>query len=186
MAENSGKVWPGGIWYNDTPKERFEHVKEYVNRFINGVEDKKDLEWNVKNAILNRVYFSEDGAKYFLETKKNSKRFKEIQEQLSKDGYLSNKFLDTRKYTAGKAKLWFEHMVPWRLVMEKLVNYTKNNELTFEKFEELRSKLNICVVTREENRKLDKFKSSMPDDIDWEKGDEFARYNKIGIKIYKI
>lgn len=72
-----------------------------------------------------------------------------------------------------------------RVIKVLLGLYTKGL-LTFEKFQMIRSKLNICLVTKDEERKLNVFKQAMPGNTDWLNisGDEFARYKAVGIKIY--
>lgn len=79
-------------------------------------------------------------------------------------------------------------MVPFNVVLPVLKEMFEQQQLTFEVFQKIRSKLNICFVTPDEDRVLNKaFRQAMPNGTDWlnTPNDEFARYDKVGVKIYK-
>ena len=113
----------------------------------------------------------------------------------TKDGY---KFLGwsdgskvyTDKYVVSRRemntkKVTFEHVVPFDVIKKILFDSYSNNELTFELFNEIRSKYNVCLVTLEENKKLNKHMKTMPKGWDWKTGDIFERYNIANVKIFK-
>lgn len=191
MAENIRKVFPPvvgtsiGHWYDDTDLERYNRVIKILEEYQKGTLDEHDVRWFVKCAILSKVYLSEDVYKLGNQAWKNpnNKRLQNILTMFAKQGYITDKEIDIEKYRNG---VRFEHMVPYNEVIKVLLGLYTKGLLTFEKFQMIRSKLNICLVTKDEERKLNVFKQAMPGNTDWLNisGDEFARYKAVGIKIY--
>lgn len=194
MAENIRKVYPpaknssAGSWYHDTDKERYERVMHILERWLVTKEyDENDVKWFVKCAILNKIYISE-GVYAMGEQawkRSNTSRRKEILQIIENEGYATHKEIDLEKCRKG---IRFEHMVPFNVVLPVLKEMFEQQQLTPELFQKIRSKLNICFVTPDEDRVLNKaFRQEMPDKTDWlnHPNDEFARYDKVGVKIYK-
>lgn len=192
MAENIRKVYPPKTnskgtksnWYHDTPEERYEHVKVVLDRYVSGEYDMEDVQWFIKNAVLSRIYISEEALKTFQDNckKSSNERFKEICQKIIEQGYTDDKYLDIRKFTN---KLRYDHVVPSKVFLAELIRLHKEGSLTLEKFNEIRSRLYICILTIKENTEVDKkYRSKMPKDSDWLRGDVFARYHNI-VKVYK-
>lgn len=194
MAENIRKVYPPvenssvGSWYHDTDKERYERVMHILERWLVTKEyDENDVKWFVKCAILNKIYISE-GVYAMGEQawkRSNTSRRKKILQIIENEGYATHKEIDLEKCRKG---IRFEHMVPFNVVLPVLKEKYEQNQLTYDEFRKIRLKLNICFVTPEEDNKLNKeFRQCMPKGTDWlnTPNDEFARYDKVGVKIYK-
>lgn len=186
MAENIYKVYPGGIWYNDTLEKRYERIVDVLEKYTIGHYDVKDVAWFIKCAIINNIYISETVYKNKCSVFRcTSKRMQYILAEICKQGYTSYKSIDIRKYF--KANVVFEHIIPFNIVRNELIKLYKNKELTFDKFNEIRLKINICIITAEEDSLLtkEKLRNKMPTNWNFQDGDEFARYTAVGIKIYK-
>ncbi len=90
------------------------------------------------------------------------------------------------------AKLVFEHIVPKaRYIQEPCYeasikgHFEDGKEFSVESIEGLLNKYwKIATVTKEENEKLNKYRTKMPES--WKPGDDpFARYDAVGIKFHK-
>lgn len=195
MAENIRKVYPpvedssAGSWYHDTDRERYERVMLILERWLVTKEyDEHDVRWFIKCSILNNIYISEGVHALGDDAWKSSnyERRREILEMIETQGYATHKEMDLEKFRNG---LRFEHMVPFNVVLPVLKEMYVQQQLTFEAFQNIREKLNICFVTPEEDKKLSqkKFRQAMPLGTDWlnTPNDEFSRYDYAGIKIYK-
>lgn len=187
MAENIDKVFPKGAWYHDTRKQRYDHVMVVLDRYLSGEYDINDVRWFIKNALTNRIYVSKEvKALWNKQWCNTNKRQKEIWNQICQNGYADDKCMDIRKYTGGYR---FEHIVPSNVFIDRLIQLASNQQLDFNRFEQIRSKINVCIITKKENDKLDKngFRQKMPNGIDFETGDEFARYKdpNVLIDIYR-
>ena len=186
MAENIQKVYPEGCWYDDSEKDRYDRVMSVMDRFKSKEYDKQDVRWFLKNAIINRVYFSESVFQNRHDSqcwkKPGSEELDGIIAEIENNGYASHKSLCVRRHF-GKG-LYFEHVVPFKLVLDKLIDLYNNNELTLDRFQKIKSNLNVCIITPKENFRLNKYRASFPKSIDWETGNEFARYDDVGIVIH--
>lgn len=190
MAENIFKVYPNGSWYNDTPEERYNRVVDVISKYFEGYYDSLDVGWFIKNAIVNKIFISEavyslgNDAWNMKKTEKGNKLINEMKVLFNEQGYLSDKYVVSRREMNTK-KVTFEHVVPFDVIKKILFDSYSNNELTFELFNEIRSKYNVCLVTLEENKKLNKHMKTMPKGWDWKTGDIFERYNIANVKIFK-
>ena len=192
MAENIRKVYPfdaksgAGSWYDDTDFERYNRVINVLDEYKNGRLDKQDVRWFLKCTIINNIYIS-DGVKQLGDKAwKNPKnpRLIVVLAKLSQQKFVTHKEIDIAKY---RKNICFEHIVPYNLVHDVLVEKHNNGTLSYIEFQRIRSKLNICLVTNKENKDLGKYyRQKMPKNTDWlnTSGDEFARYKKTGVVIY--
>ena len=194
MAENIRKLYPPvedktiGSWYNDTDRDRYHRVVRVLDNLQNGNLDEQDVRWFIKCAIISKIYISKgvhllgDGAW----KNPSNPRLQKILHQLHKDGYVTHKEIDIERCRA--KGICFEHVVPYDVAIESILKLYYDGRLSDEKFTQIRSKLNICLVTKEEERELSKsYRQSMPTGTDWlnKPGDEFARYTKTGVNIWK-
>ena len=195
MAENIRKVYPPvedssvGSWYNDTDKERYERVMSVLERWLVTKEyDESDVRWFIKCSILNKIFISQEVYDKGDEVWKSSNavRRKEILQMIETQGYATHKEIDLEKCRNG---IRFEHMVPFNVVLPVLKEMYEQQQLTFEAFQKIREKLNICFVTSSEDDALrDKgLRQKMPTGLDWlnTPNGEFSRYDVAEIKIYK-
>lgn len=193
MAENIRKLFPAtsrsteGSWYNDTDIERYERIIDVLKKNKSGYFDEQDVRWFIKCAITNNIYISVAVHNLHADAWKNynNTRLQEILQEIETTGFATHKSIDIEKFRKG---ICFEHIVPYDVAIERLQELFYAGELSFEKFQQIRSKLNICLVTPEEDKMLNKYRQSMPPGADWENvsGDEFARYKECKIEIYKL
>ena len=108
------------------------------------------------------------------------------------NAYVSQGAYEVLKEHKGEKKISFkalslryEHVVPATLHYEELLALSKDGPIGERDFEDfMEKKFLICVITKEENKRLNKagLRQTMPDD--WEKGgDAWARYNAVDPKI---
>lgn len=186
MAENIDKVFPEGQWGKDTDRDRYNHIKEVLDLYKAGKYDLRDVKWFIKNAIVNRIYISKDvesawsNDKYWIEA--TNKRRQDIWKEIINESSLDSTFMDIRRFTKG---YHFEHIVPADIFISRLIDLNNNDKFTFERYLQIKSKLNICIITETENKRLDEnhFRTKMPSNVDFEKGNEFARYDDSAVNI---
>lgn len=190
MAENIKKVFPGNAWYDDTDSDRYKRVMNILEAYKKGDLDKGDVRWFIKCAIVKNIYISEEVHQQGDSAWKNpsNPRLQGILGQLYKNGYVTHKEIDIEKFRA--KKIHFEHVVPYKVVEDVLIEKFNVGELTYDEFQRIRSKLNICLVTKEESSKLNAkpYKQKMPTNTNWlnNPGDEFARYRETNVPIYRL
>lgn len=81
----------------------------------------------------------------------------------------------------GERKLVYDHAVPFKIVMEKIL---AAKELTLPILRDILEKhIVTCIITEQENKMLNKagLGHKMPDD--WDRSDSLARYKAVGINI---
>ena len=210
MPENIAKVFRpsnkkngerkgSGSWYNDTEKERFNHIKRDLYRYCYNDKDYDflDLQWHIKNAVIGDIFFSEEVYnginnreylnKYFGKNTDSGSIVKGILEGKTRksDGSFDEKFLEIQKFKGGG--LIFEHVVPTKLYVDELIRAYKDKKFNEDYFTKFRKNIFVCIVTKEEDSRLNrnKLREKMPSGIKWEPGkNTFARYEKVGIKIH--
>lgn len=186
MAENTSKVYPKGAWYGDSPLKRYERVMTVLERYDAGEYDRSDVNWFIKNAILSRVYISQAVYNRMLNNtawdKPNNKRLKVILQEIYTNGYASDKAIDIRKRFGGGLR--FEHVIPFQVVFDHIWDLYTHKMLTFDKFQEIRQMLYVCIVTVDEEKNLSgKYRQKMPIGWGW-RGNPFARYAKTSVKVF--
>ena len=97
-------------------------------------------------------------------------------------------FLEIRKWLGSKISggpLVFEHIIPANIYLEELIKaYSafKNTKEEFETwFDEFRKKIAVCIVTKGENDRLNKWHHSMPGE--YKSGNLFARYDDAEVNV---
>ncbi len=176
--------------YNRNVEARFDYVIKRIELYKSGIDDYRDLEWNVKDALVGEIFFSEGAMKKLSLKFRNDDIWgiiDEIQEGgsyriLGEDGTLHCVGLSIYNHRKG---LVFEHVIPFSVYCRKLLELYDNNELDVKRYEWLMSQIHVCIVTKNENKCLNqKYLSCMPKDWQW--GDNpFARYDACGIKVWK-
>ena len=113
-----------------------------------------------------------------------NERLQEILKEIETNGFATHKSIDIEKFRKG---IRFEHIVPYDVAIKLLLAMFDDGNLSFDKFQQLRSKLNICLVTPEEDKLLNEYRQTMPNGTNWDSvcRNEFARYDECIIKIYK-
>ena len=88
-----------------------------------------------------------------------------------------------------KQEIRWDHTVPTSVMIDKILSLYYSKSLTFETFSSMVQDAGfITIITENEDKELNKFglRQKMPDDWDLNGANNaFARYDKVGIKIYE-
>ena len=207
MAENLYKVCKGGDWYNDTNEQRYKRLMESLDRYVNKDNhlvgfDYYDFQSYIgKQAVLGNIFFSNTvydaindntcwpNYKSYTADWQNIINKIAANDTLKADGSFNEDLLRIRKiFDKSGIKLIFEHVIPAKVYIKRLVDLYKANKLTYDAFVDLRKNLCICIVTKEENDRLNEAKltQKMPPEFDWDNNMIFdLRYKKVNISIHK-
>ena len=208
--ENRRKFYTGGLWANDLKEKRFEHICGALAMHFGGILNDEDLKFVIKNAFVSKILVSEEVIKLYPLNKNTESVFGETLYKLyeslittdkvlsygkSYDGYA---FFDICKIgdrissensTRRKAKLSthpsiiIEHIVPGEVYLEDVKDKYKKGLFDFSCFETIFNSVGICLVSKDQDKKLNSYKSKMPANIDY-KTSPFARYDKVDIDVY--
>jgi len=108
--------------------------------------------------------------------------------KLGEDGVFDDMYLEIRKWTgkkeAGtKESLIFEHVIPAKVYIKELIRAYEAHEFNEKYFREFRRNILVCIVTSEQNGRLNKWKNSMPplpgDDWTTVTQNRLARYKNV-------
>ena len=200
-SNSRSKKGPGS-WHNESEKDRFSHIKMELSRYCDNTNDYDDLDlvWHIKNAVNGDVYFSEAVYQGILSGQYWNKYYntKTIQGDIIQgiitrntkqpNGEFDEKYMEIRKYMGNNYSnglLVFEHIIPAKVFIQELINAYEAGKFDIDYFRSFRKKIAVCIVTKQEDEKLNrnKLRESMPDGWDWDTGDPFARYkySEIGI-----
>ena len=144
MPENIFKIYPpkkapskdgrrgSGLWFGDSPKVRFQHVKKVLDLYFeeDDIMDDLDLTWFLKNAVIGKINFSKkvaDGindGKYWPNPKSetiSSVIYDILEGNPYKDELLQvRKWLGKEYHKPGASPLRFEHVIPAKVYLERL------------------------------------------------------------------
>ena len=153
--------------------------------------DKIDLRYFLKVLLENGIVCISKEA--YSQYKRNNVLWKSDIPKHFNDKEALKCILTQRKQTkniktrVNRSNVSWEHVVPTKVLVDKLLELDKSGTLSDKKIEEMIEKYGyVCLVTKDENRKLDKnkFREKMPQG--WKYGDDaFARYKAVGIEIQK-
>ena len=76
-----------------------------------------------------------------------------------------DKYLEIRKWTGKKysdVSLVFEHIIPAKVYIDELIRAYKDKDFNQVYFQSFRNLISICIVTEDENKKLNKWHDDMP------------------------
>lgn len=214
MPENIFKIYPpqkdssndgrrgSGLWFGDSPKVRFQHVKKVLDLYFeeDSIMDDLDFTWFLKNAVIGNIYFSKKVANEINKVfwpDLNSKSFCSVIYDILKGTPYKDELLQVRKWLGkeyhkpGASPLRFEHVIPAKVYLERLKElYKETKGFTTKdsllRFNEYRKQVAVCIITKDEDDALNKagLRESMPANWNW--GDDiFARYTDTNIMIYK-
>ena len=214
MPENIFKIYPpkkdssndgrrgSGLWFGDSPKVRFQHVKKVLDLYFeeDSIMDDLDFTWFLKNAVIGNIYFSKKVANEINKVfwpDLNSKSFSSVIYDILKGNPYKDELLQVRKWLGkeyhkpGASPLRFEHVIPAKGYLERLKElYKETKGFTTKdsllRFNEYRKQVAVCIITKDEDDALNKagLRESMPANWNW--GDDiFARYTDTNIMIYK-
>lgn len=177
-----------GAWSGDTLIKRFQHIYNALKAFDSGM-DFEDLKFDIKNAFVSRVYVSAKVVKKYPKATKQFGYLSQIYDNKLVNGnhvlelddtkpYINSTYFDLCKLADRGLGIRVEHVVPGEVYINDAVNHIKNGAGFSQKdFEEFFNSVYICLVTKEEDHNiLNKWKDSMPNNIDY-KLKPFARYD---------
>lgn len=176
--ENRKKFYSSGKWGSFKLNERYECVCNALNAYNdpNGFLDEQDLKFIIKNAFVSKIYVSEGVANAYP---KYSHRFGilsglyddlvgagvlDLQDHLPN---LSCKYLELSElgplvYTYKKngminknePSIRIEHVVPAKVYLGDVKEKYAHKMFTFDYFKKVFDAVSICLVTKEEDKKL--------------------------------
>lgn len=199
MPNNVDKYKDSNRWYNRTLEERHQYVVKCFELKKEDFFDDDDLQYVLKDAMVGGVYFSECAMKMVMNEKDKihplrvrpliNKIYKEgCFKILREDGSLCCEGLlvdDFFRQSSFSEKLRFEHVIPYKVFSDELERLYNENKLDRDAFRMFMLSISICIVLKSEDLKLDaSYRSCMPTGWKWEDS-PFARYERIGIKIWK-
>lgn len=210
---NEVKYTDSNRWYNKTIDARYEYVKKVLDFLVDGIEDREDLNFHLKEALVGGVYFSKSAMDMAVTFGLHNQFdiVKKIYEDgyysiIEKDGSLNCKGLTLysnfrkawgKKLEDGIRKqkikkddeewlsLSYEHVIPTSCYIDRLLELYKCGELDLETFKKMVSCINVCYILSIDKTIIEKkYRSDMPEDWHWGKDDPFARYERSGIAVW--
>lgn len=192
-----------GSWHNESELDRFNHVKIELSRYCDNVNDYDylDLVWHIKNAVIGDIFFSEEVyqgimSRQYWPQYYNSGNEKDIliqgimNRKTRQNGVFDEKYIEIRKWLGHKysnGSLVFEHIIPAKVYIDELINAYTDKRLDINYFRNFRDQIYVCIVTKDEDTRLDMghLRENMPPT--WNFGDNpFARYDdkRVSIKVH--
>lgn len=190
--ENRRKFYTGGLWASDTMKQRYDHIKWALDNQINLDED--ELKFIIKNGFVSKIYISDEVMKNYKSSDFGAQGvlYKEILK--GNNAVLGTNVFDICKAVESRGKAYntkgiiIEHVVPAKVYLGDVKDKYAQNKFTFEYFKKVFDAVSICLVSKDQNANLNKFKSTMPPGYEDFISYPFARYDSAniedGIKIH--
>ncbi len=199
--ENRNKFFKGGSWDGYTLYDRFvitqwaldAHLKHKgsAKPYI----DNEELNFIIKNAFVSKIYISQevvdDINKVLISHGNILGKIRPIYNKLISDNFLDYSYFDIcklgtvlnnkRKKFPNLPHIVVEHVVPGDVYLGKVKDFFIKSKYDFNVFNEIFNAVSICLVSKDQNASLNRFKSTMPPGY----GDfiryPFARYDdKLG------
>ena len=183
--ENRRKFYTGGLWASDTMKQRYDHIKWALDNQNNLDED--ELKFIIKNGFVSKIYISDEVMKNYKSSDFGTQAilFNEILK--GKNNVLGTDVFDICKAVESRGKAYntkgiiIEHVVPAKVYLGDVKEKYAHKMFTFDYFKKVFDAVSICLVSKDQNTILNRFKSTMPrgygDFISY----PFARYDdKLG------
>ena len=187
--------------YNKTVEGRYLYVWERLRLYKDGIDDKLDLNWNLKDAVVGEINFSKKAMELLLKDKaKMPKPYAPLFDIIHKTGRY--KIIDdngdlhceglriydigTKWWNIGKPdsdKIYFEHVIPTNCYLDRLLKLY-DNSASIADFTLLMKSTHACIVLKDEDKRLNQdFRKTMP--AGWEWGnDPYARYRANDIAVW--
>lgn len=199
--ENRNKFFKGGSWDGYTLYERFVITQWALDAHLNHngsakpYIDNEELNFIIKNAFVSKIYISQavvDDINKVLISKGNILgKIQPIYDKLISDNILKYSYFDICKLGTvlnNKRKKFpilphivVEHVVPGDVYLGKVKDFFKESKYNFEVFYEIFNAVSICLVSKDQDDNLNRFKSTMPPGYEDFIRYPFARYDdKLG------
>ena len=185
--ENRRKFYTGGLWASDTMKQRYEKICWALDAYNNGFLDEDELKFIIKNGFVSKIYISDEVMKNYKSSDFGTQAilFNEILK--GKNNVLGTDVFDICKAVESRGKAYntkgiiIEHVVPAKVYLGDVKEKYAHKMFTFDYFKKVFDAVSICLVSKDQNTILNRFKSTMPrgygDFISY----PFARYDdKLG------
>ena len=204
--ENRSKFWSRGAWVDDKRGDRLEHINWVIKAYQDNNLDKQELKFIIKNAFVSKIYVSERVVDEYNSQKYSNlgdifgNNLLRLYEKLIKEGVLkfgdeqpnncvffdicklsdriSNYNNRIKKQSNNKIpKIIIEHVIPGEEYMKTIIK--DPNPLNQNEFNDIFDAVSICLVTEDDDNKLDKkLRQRMPDNYrDCFTKHPFARYD---------
>jgi len=197
--ENRRKFYKDGLWANHTIEERYEKICRALDAYKNGILDEDDLKFIIKNGFVSKIYISDGVMKKYKSSDFVAQEdlYKEILK--GNNAVLGTNVFDICKAVESRGKAYnntkgiiIEHVVPAKVYLGDVKKKYAHNKFTFDYFKKVFDAVSICLVTKEEDKKLGEKRrnskgkgkytlvSNMPEGYEDKFIDfPFARYDKV-------
>jgi len=198
--ENRSKFYGKGKWANHTLKERYDKICWALEAYKNDSIDDVELDFIIKNAFVSKIYVSKEVVKHHPIFSKSKSQIQKLYNQLVSDFVLDlqqgkgmplnkdyfhicqlginlNKMVKDKVNNQDKVII-FEHVIPGNLYLDKAKELQQDRPNNwFDKFKNIFNAVSVCLVTGEQNKKLNQFQSKMPGNKNFIQY-PFARYDR--------
>lgn len=197
--ENRRKFYKDGLWANHTIEERYEKICRALDAYKNGILDEDDLKFIIKNGFVSKIYISDGVMKKYKSSDFVAQEdlYKEILK--GNNAVLGTNVFDICKAVESRGKAYnntkgiiIEHVVPAKVYLGDVKKKYAHNKFTFDYFKKVFDAVSICLVTKEEDKKIGEKRrnskgkgkytlvSNMPEGYEDKFIDfPFARYDKV-------
>ena len=158
--ENRRKFYTGGLWASDTMKQRYENIKWALDAYNNGFLDEDELKFIIKNGFVSKIYISDEVMKNYKSSDFGAQGvlYKEILK--GNNAVLGTNVFDICKAVESRGKAYntkgiiIEHVVPAKVYLGDVKEKYAHKMFTFDYFKKVFDAVSICLVTKEEDKKL--------------------------------
>ena len=199
--ENRNKFFKGGSWYGYTPHDRFVITQWALDAHLyhkgsaKPYIDNEELNFIIKNAFVSKIYISQavvdDIDKVLISNPNILGKIQPIYNKLIKNNFLDYSDFDIcklgtvlnnkRKKFPKLPHIVVEHVVPGDVYLGKVKDFFRKSKYDFNVFNEIFNAVSICLVSKDQDAKLNRLKSTMPPSYEDFISYPFARYDdKLG------
>ena len=199
--ENRNKFFKGGSWDGYTLYDRFVITQWALDAHLNHKGsakpyiDNEELNFIIKNAFVSKIYISQAVVdaigKVLISNRNILGKIQPIYDKLISDNFLDYSDFDIcklgtalnnkRKKFPILPRIVVEHVVPGDVYLGKVKDFFIKSKYNFKVFDEIFNAVSICLVSKDQDAKLNRLKSTMPPGYEDFISYPFARYDdKLG------
>lgn len=185
--ENRRKFYTGGLWARDTLKQRYKKICWALDAYNNGFLDEDELKFIIKNGFVSKIYISEGVVKKYKPSDFGALWALYNDILSGKNAVLGTNVFDICKAVESRGKAYktkgiiIEHVVPAKVYLGDVKDKYAHKMFTFDYFKKVFDAVSICLVSKDQDASLNRFKSTMPDGYEDFISYPFARYDgKLG------
>jgi hypothetical protein len=158
--ENRRKFYTGGLWAKHTIGDRYKNICWALDAYNNGFLDEDELKFIIKNGFVSKIYISEGVVKKYKPSDFGAQDvwYKEILK--GNNAVLGTNVFDICKAVESRGKAYntkgiiIEHVVPAKVYLGDVKDKYAHKMFTFDYFKKVFDAVSICLVTKEEDKKL--------------------------------